>query len=170
MKKNTSTLIIIVIIIVIAAIIFVGNRSKTEAPAESVPDTTVANIEEQQVRDAVNVFAAHLQNVSLTASADVLTTTIQKEYGPFVTPELLTHWIADPTSAPGRLTSSPWPDHIDITSVQKVGSDYQVAGEVVLMTSNEVAHGGDAGRIPVQMTMTAIDGQWYVSDYQAAKE
>jgi hypothetical protein len=168
MKKNTT--IIVIILIIILAVILIGKYSKTEAPVETTPVGTTTGAQEQQAKDAVNVFVAHLQNVSLTASSDILVPTIQKEYGPFVTPELLEQWTTDPTTAPGRSTSSPWPDHIDITNVQKVGDDYQITGEIVLMTSNEVEHGGDAGRIPVKITVTAIDGQWYVSAYQAAKE
>jgi len=117
-----------------------------------------------QVRATVTDFASHLQNVSLLAPT--AGTDIESTYAPYVDADLLAKWNADPSSAPGRQTSSPWPDHIDITSVQETnGGAYKVNGRLVLMTSNEVEHGGDAGSASVSMTLRNEKGSWKITEY-----
>jgi hypothetical protein len=60
-------------------------------------------------REVVERMGERLKRVSLLAPESVLMREIQEAYAPLVTPELLEQWIADPTSAPGRDVSSPWP-------------------------------------------------------------
>ncbi|MBU2330043.1 hypothetical protein KKG57_01095, partial [Patescibacteria group bacterium] len=63
--------------------------------------------------------------------------------------------------APGRLASSPSPDYIDIISVTKLDTGiYEVAGEIVLVTST-----GDAGRVPVSITVETIKGKLLITRY-----
>ena len=57
--------------------------------------------------------------MSLSAPAAVVKKSMTDNYSEFVTPELLSKWESDPKNAPGRLVSSPWPDHIEILSVEK---------------------------------------------------
>ena len=46
--------------------------------------------------------------------------------------KLIAQWAADPTYAPGRLTSSPWPDHIAISSIKEVGEDkYSIERRII---------------------------------------
>jgi hypothetical protein len=119
--------------------------------------------EEIEVRAVVEDFGRSLQNVSLlspTAAED-----IEQQYAQFVSPHLLQAWIADPSSAPGRLTSSPWPDHIEITKfeLQSDGS-YIVIGRIVEMTSS-----GEAGRQTVELNVDSIDAQWLITGYVAGE-
>lgn len=129
------------------------------------PDASVPNTSEADVRAVVAGFGAALQKVSVlspTAAADM-----EAAYGSYTDPALLAQWKAAPSMAPGRQTSSPWPDHIDIVSITKVSNDrYEVTGSVVLMTSNEVERGGNAGTIPVSLTLTKQgDGRWLITAY-----
>lgn len=148
MKK---ALIAIIALIVIAAGVFLY-RSHAQQEAEAA------------VRETVTGFGSQLQKVSLlapTVAADV-----EKAYAPYVDPALLAKWKSDPSTTPGRETSSPWPDHINIDYVHKVdASTYEVKGYVALMTSNEVAHGGVALKVPVVMTLKKEDGSWKIASY-----
>ncbi len=110
-------------------------------------------------RSAVEEFGTHLQNVSLLAPD--ATSTMATTYGPFVTPELLQSWEANPQDAPGRLTSSPYPDRIEITRIDKQGSGYIVNGTVVYLTST-----GEAGRAPVVIQIIPQDGKWLIAAYE----
>lgn len=128
------------------------------------PDMSATDIGEADVRAAVTGFGAALQKVSVlspTAADDM-----DAAYGPYVDAALLAQWKAAPSMAPGRQTSSPWPDHIDIDSVTKADDGtYDVTGSVVLMTSNEVEHGGNAGTVPVSMTLRWEGDSWKVFRY-----
>ncbi len=125
---------------------------------------------EAAVHAQVTEFGSQLQKVSLLApdAGD----TIAQTYGPYVDAELLAQWQQDPASAPGRQVSSPWPDHIDITESEKNDDGtYAVSGTLVLMTSNETEHGGNAGTYPVTMTLREEDGAWKITSYaQSAEE
>jgi hypothetical protein len=116
------------------------------------------------VRTTVSEFGQQLQKVSLLAPN--AKTIIAQTYAPYVTPTLLTTWENDPSKAPGRETSSPWPDHIDIQSVTKTNeTTYTVSGSLILMTSNEVEHGGNAGVVPVTLTLEKGTDGWKISSY-----
>ncbi|MDE3155269.1 MAG: hypothetical protein KGN76_09205 [Acidobacteriota bacterium] len=120
------------------------------------------------VRALVTRFGAQLQNVSLLAP-DV-PQELDTTYGSLVDPSLLAAWKKDVQSAPGRLTSSPWPDHIEIHRVRRTATGYSVTASVVYMTSNEVEHGGDAGTDAVVITVRRIGGRWLIASYTLAKK
>ena len=127
--------------------------------------TTENNVnEETEVRDVATNFGKRLQDVSLLAPDAAQE--IQNQYAEFVSPTLLEMWMTDASKAPGRMVSSPWPDHIDITTVSKEDSDkYEVTGFVIEVTSMEVINGGAAARIPVRIVVQKDQGRWYISEY-----
>lgn len=100
--------------------------------------------DESSVQSLVAEFGGRLKNVPLLAPQAELVTTMQSEYGHLVTPVLITSWLADPKNAPGRVTSSPWPDRIDVTRIQDVGAAYRVEGHIIEVTSE----GGGIGELP----------------------
>jgi hypothetical protein len=103
-------------------------------------------------------FGDQMQSVSLlTPDAS---STIASAYSQYVDPSLLSRWEADPASAPGRETSSPWPDHIEITDITQSASSYVVNGDIVLMTSI-----GEAGREHFIATVARENNQWYIADF-----
>ena len=64
--------------------------------------------EEGEVRDLVESFGKTLQTVSLLAPDAAKE--INKRYAEYVSCPLLEKWTSDPSQAPGRTVSSPWPD------------------------------------------------------------
>jgi hypothetical protein len=115
---------------------------------------------EGDVRSLVASFSNQMDSVSLQ-DPDVAST-IRKVYGPYVAPQLIEVWVQNPFGAPGRLTSSPSPDHIEIASVTKEETGiYTVTGVVILTTST-----GEAGRIPVSLTVENIEGHFLITSYK----
>ncbi|MEL7603464.1 MAG: hypothetical protein AAGU77_09945 [Bacillota bacterium] len=92
--------------------------------------------DEAAVEALVQAFGKTLQTVSLLDEAGVASA-MEAAYGQYVTPELLKAWQAKPAQAPGRMVSSPWPDHIDVFSVQKESdTTYTVTGQIAEITSD----------------------------------
>ena len=80
-------------------------------------------------------FGSVLQKVSLLGPKEELEKSM-KEYGDVVSSGLLEQWLTDPLNAPGRLTSSPWPDRIDIKTTEKLSDNsYELNGEVIEITN-----------------------------------
>lgn len=122
------------------------------------------DLEITTVRSVVLGFGTRIKQVSVFAPN--AKDEIQHAYKGYVTPELLNAWEASPVMAPGKITSSPWPDHIDISNITKVNNDYQIEGEVILMASDEL-NDGVAGSIPATMSVSYVDNQWLVSRFQS---
>ena len=71
----------------------------------------------------------------------------------------------DPRNDPGRLTSSPWPDRIEIWAVEKSSvNEYKVDGEIIEVTSTEKAEGGIAAKKPITLAVKKIDNRWLIND------
>lgn len=116
------------------------------------------------VKNVVVSFGKVLKNVSLLAPKEIFVQDIQTNYGNFLTPELLVAWKNDPTTALGKTTSSPWPDHIDVSKVTEVtATQYTVQGNIIEMTSNEVEHGGNAGEEAIDLIVQQVANQWLIS-------
>lgn len=114
---------------------------------------------EELVVSLVESFGNKLQNVSLLGPKTELEKSMKENYGGIVSPELIQMWLKDPQNALGRLTSSPWPDRIDITETQKQSDQkYSVKGEIVEITSNEVAD-----RRPIQLFVEKVGEQWMIT-------
>lgn len=120
--------------------------------------------DENSARRVVIDFGAKLQEVSLLAPD--ASSTIESTYRPYVSEGLLKQWQAHPEGAPGRLTSSPWPDRIEVLSMSSQGSGYVVQGAIVLMTSEEKAKGGYVGFVPVMIQLIPEGGGWRIAAFQ----
>jgi hypothetical protein len=157
-NKNTLIIIAAVVVVVagatlIAAVLIGGSTSaSSQTSQESAASSTVA------------AFGKTLQQVSIMAPN--ASSTIASTYAPYVDPQLLAQWEADPTSAPGRVVSSPWPDHIQINSIASQGAGYVVDGKLVFMTSDNTEHGGNAGTTPVVIQLEDENGSWMIVAFQ----
>ncbi len=124
------------------------------------PNGVLDGEHEGDVRTTVAAFGAQLNTVSLlapTARDD-----LARVYGPYVAPELLAAWAANPESAPGRMASSPWPDHIEVDAVTKKGDgSYAVVGRVVYTTSANEAIG-----VPVALTVASGAHGFVITAYR----
>lgn len=141
------------------------NTSDTVTTAELLPAAPAdLDRDAQAVTILVENFGKKLQMVSLLAPKDIAAKTIKENYGDYATPELLQKWMADPQSAPGRTVSSPWPDRIDIFYVEPGENDqYSVRGEIIEVTSTELANGGIAAKRPIELTVRKADSRWLIS-------
>lgn len=120
---------------------------------------------EKTVRLIVEEFGENLAKVSLVAPADILEKEMKESYSGFISEELMERWIEDPSIAFGKLTSSPWPDRIEILTVDKIDKNtYSVSGEVIEMTSVEVENGGYSGKYPVELKVELSGSNWVIMD------
>lgn len=138
------------------------------APSAQEPDSieTSAKAQEAAVRNLVTGFGGQMQKVSLLAAKETVAGDMQKYYGEYVSPSLLKEWQSEPSSAPGRLTSSPWPDRIEILSVEKQADDaYDVTGGIIEKTSE-----GVSGRQGIKLSVQKIGGRWMIVDVTLDQE
>ena len=103
--------------------------------------TPTARQSEAEVRGLVEEFGSRLKYVSLLADRTLVADALQEEYGRYITPALLVSWQNNPASALGRLTSSPWPERIEVRGIERNRADYTVSADVV-----EVATRSDAAQ------------------------
>ncbi|MFA6940537.1 MAG: hypothetical protein WCQ54_06070, partial [Clostridiaceae bacterium] len=104
-----------------------------------------------------------LKSVPLLASKDALRKSMEENYGSYVTSPLIEKWINDPQNAPGRLTSSPWPDRIEIQSIKKISKvTYEVKGEIIEITSTEMIDGGYAAKRPITLLVKKTNNRWMI--------
>ena len=163
MKQNKIIILMAIVLLLVIGTFFVyffvqKNRSR-------VPQET-SNLSSVQVTSRVIEFGSRLKNVSLLSPNEILKKDIQLNYGTYITSELLNKWLNDPTQAPGRQTSSPWPDRIEVTSVNQVDQNhFEIEGQVVYMTNQELQSGGDAGRYLVKINLINQNGNWLISDF-----
>lgn len=148
--KKTVTILIIVAFIIIVGVSFYfwsqSNRARIQQTDETEVEAFVTN------------FGQTLKNVSLLSPT--VAEDIEINYKDFLDQFLLTQWQADPLSALGRLTSSPWPDSIEVLNVSQIGSDtYEVSGKIIDMTS-----AGVAGSRPVQIKVTKFGDHWAITE------
>lgn len=118
-----------------------------------------------QIENLVKAFGNKLKTVSLLAPEDTIKESIKENYNEFVSLTLLEKWQDDPTNAPGRMVSSPWPERIDIVSIEKQSdSEYVVIGQIIEMTSVEMEQGGTAATKPIKLIIKKIADKWLIDD------
>jgi len=129
-------------------------------------------VDKKAVTDVVEGFGKKLQQVSLIASSQDLEKSMNENYGSYVTPDLLAKFLSAPESAPGRITSSPWPDRIEIASAEKTSEGvYKVEGTIIEVTSTEQSTGNAAAKRPITLEVKKVEDKWLISsvvmgDYQ----
>lgn len=118
---------------------------------------------EDDIRHRVEEFGNVIKNVPLAATPEIVTLAVRENYSIYLSDELLNQWARNPNQALGRETSSPWPERIDVESITKEeNGNYTVKGEIVSMTSQEMAHGGDAGREAITLTVEPAGQRWVI--------
>ncbi|MBO8170897.1 MAG: hypothetical protein H0Z33_03290 [Bacillaceae bacterium] len=149
----------------------ISTVDEEEQLTENTDNEDLPISEEERVVSVVERFGQRLQQVSLQAPESVLEKSIEENYGELVSPSLLARWLKNPQSAPGRLVSSPWPERIDILSMEQISVDtYQVRGEVIEITSVEKTSGGIAAKYPITLMVKKTDGRWVINDVEVIKE
>jgi hypothetical protein len=156
MKK---TLVVVVILMLSLSLLGCGQEKKDQQGTSQPNETAV----KQTVSKLVEDFGGKLKMVSLLAPQDTVKQSMQENYANYVTPDLLSKWQKEPDNAPGRVSSSPWPDRIEIKSVQKLSVDrYEVKGEIIEITSTEVGTDKSAARRPITCTVKKLAAGWRI--------
>jgi hypothetical protein len=156
----------IVYLLALAAAVTFAASCNDRAPVPRTASTQACDSPE--VRAVVERFGQRMKQISLLAPDSIVVREIRQAYAPLVAPVLLEAWISEPPHAPGREVSSPWPERIEIRSVEPAGAGLcRVKGDVVYVTSVEQAQGGAVSRTPVVLEVKSDDG-WWISAYDAA--
>ena len=104
-------------------------------------DVVMQNTETAEVTALVEGFGAKLKSVYLTSPPEIVRQDITEHYGDYVHSELLMEWVNDPQIAPGRLTSSPWPERIEILSMEKLSNNIcRVQGKIIEVNLSDEHH------------------------------
>lgn len=169
MKKSMNLLIVCALVLMVFAGCNVDNTNSTSSISTS--DNTSRNIasgvtdedHKKAVISQVEGFGKKLQMVSLLAPADIMRQSMQDNYSGYVTPELLAKFQSDPLNAPGRLTSSPLPDRIEVLSTEKISEGlYKVEGKIVEVTTTGETSDADINR-PITLEVKNMGGQWLIT-------
>jgi hypothetical protein len=151
---------------VVVAIILQMISAATSSWAQT-PERTSRAGERQAVRTVVTEFGKRLRMVAVLAPKDIVGKAMDEAYSRFVAPDLLEAWKNDPERAPGKRTSSPSPERIDITSITAKGRDtYTVRGKVILLTAQERREGGVFQANPVTITVAQQGQKWVITAYE----
>ena len=139
----------------------------SDAEAQAAASDSVKITNEQAVKVVVTEFGKHLRSVAVLAPKTNAVAAMEVAYSAYVTAELLAKWKMDPMHAPGKRTSSPSPERIDISSIVARGSTaYIVTGNVILLTAQERKDGGIFQANPVTMTVALRQGKWIITNYK----
>jgi hypothetical protein len=118
-----------------------------------------------EAKALVEIFGERLQLVPLMGAPEVAAQAMREHYASIVHENLLEQWMYNPLAAPGRLTSSPYPDRIEVASVEKrEGGTYLARGAIVEETSD-----GESGRTDVEITIAEIDSGLVIVAFTASE-
>ncbi len=160
MKK----VLLVILVILLSASMYGCISSGAEAQSGKEEQKN-DGFDEKAAANLVEGFGSKLQAVSLLAPKDILEKSMRENYRDFVSEALIAKWISDPLNAPGRLTSSPWPDRIEILTIEKLPKDeYRVKGEIIEVTSAEKASGGIAAKRPITLVIRKINDRWLIDE------
>jgi hypothetical protein len=132
------------------------------ASTTTTTETTATAATTPNPAAVVEELGRRMQRVSLLAPDAAKT--IRETYVGLATPGLIDQWASDPAHAPGRQTSSPYPDHIEVSDVAMNAKGAVVTGDVVESTST-----GEAGRTPVRVEVVRDGNGWIIDHYQSGE-
>ncbi|MFJ7973425.1 hypothetical protein [Psychrobacillus sp. NPDC096389] len=140
-----------------------NEESASEAQSQVKGATETAQTDEEEVaivEEVAEKFGNVLQNVSLLGPEEQLEKDMHDNYGDLVSDELIEQWLSEPLAAPGRLTSSPWPDRIDLENTEKLSANmYELNGNII-----EIANGDEAvNEIPISLVVEKVEEQWLIT-------
>ena len=151
----------IVVVIVLFLFISVGEYLLFRPSTTTPPSAADINA----IYQVVGEFGARLKDVDITAPNQNIVTAVDFNLKGFITNRLYQVFVQDKIRIPGRYVSSPWPERIEINSVQMLDSgSYTVHGSQVVMTDDTLAHGGNAGEEPITLTLKKVNGIWLIDD------
>jgi orotate phosphoribosyltransferase-like protein len=151
----------IVVVIVLFLFISVGEYLLFRPSTTTPPSAADINA----IYQVVGEFGARLKDVVITTSDQDVITAVDFNLKQLITDRLYQVFVQDKIRIPGRYVSSPWPERIEIASVQMLDSGfYTVNGSQIVMTDDTLAHGGNAGETPITLTLKKVKGTWLIDD------
>ena len=161
---NTNGLVkFIAVAIVLLLVISVGGYFLYRPSTTTQPNQADINA----IYQVVGEFGARLKDVGLSdPKQEDIITAVDFNLKRLITNRLYQEFVQDTSRIPGRAaSSSPWPEGIEIVSVQKLDNgSYTVVGNRIMMDSNELAHGGNAGETNITLTLKKVNGTWLIDD------
>ncbi len=167
---NKKVIVLTVVLVVIIGGIFYFSQQKPQEASAPAPQETVPTTDEQAIRNLISQFGDKMKTISLLAPKNELIKSIEDNYGPYISPELLAGWRMHPEWAPGRLTSSPWPSRIKILLLERQDNgSYEAQGKIMEMTSVEEAGGGeiDSGQYAA-LKIRKQNDKWIITGFTKA--
>ncbi len=161
MRTGTGLLRFIVVGFVLLLAISVGAYFLFRAPTSLSQDPADVHA----IYQVVGEFGARLKYVEMTALQQTTISDVRLNLTGLITDRLYHLFMQDMSRIPGRYPSRPWPERIEIISVQKLDTTtYRVHGNQVMMTSDALTQGGNAGETPITLTVKRVGGTWLVDD------
>jgi hypothetical protein len=140
-----------------------GDGARSERAGETL------TCEDARVRQVVEGLGQNLKRVSLLAPDSVAAREIRRTYAPYITTDLLEKWAANPSSAPGREASSPWPERIEVRAAHGAGPETcHIEADIVYASSAQSTSDIVAHRAPVTLLLRRED-DWRVSGFDAPR-
>jgi len=142
-KKVMVGLVVVLVGLVVAGLIL----------SFKMPESLTAE-EKQEITNLIENFGKKLISVDKVAPDDIVSQNIKEVYSPFLTDNLILEWTFDPAKALGRVCSSPWPDRIEILSIEKIDEyDVKVKGHVVWVASGGVNKLEVSEKVPIVLVL-----------------
>jgi len=159
---NTNGLVkFIAVAIVLLLVISIGVYFLLKPPTTPPPNEADINA----IYQVVGEFGARLKDVDLSTPKQDILTAVDFNLRQLITSRLYEEFVQDTSRIPGRYVSSPWPERIQIDSVQRLDSgSYTVNGNQIMMDSDALAHGGNVGRTLITLTLKKVNGTWLIDD------
>jgi beta-lactamase regulating signal transducer with metallopeptidase domain len=140
-KGIIALCVVIIAVLVVGSIVTYGSNQPKPITAE----------EKTEITTLLNNFADTFTKVVLIDPEDQVISEIKQYYSPYLTDNLLAKWEFDPSEALGRVTSSPWPDQIEIISMDKLdGQTVKVKGYILWVSSGGVGKLEIDDKVPAQ--------------------
>lgn len=161
MKKYLPIILVYFIILQLVAVCVTSGKIKDAYVLR--PKLQVESDNILAIRKVVLTFGKRLKMVSIMSEKEILIRSIKEVSSDLVTSTLLDKWIKTPTTFPGRLVSSPWPDRIEILKIiKKSDTKYEVNGKIIEITSNEVIKGGIAAERNIVLQLKKQGLRWLI--------
>ena len=120
------------ITVVVSAAILLTTSGTSHLWAEAPTAIHRTSDQATAANTVVTEFGKRLRMVAVLAPKEMVTKALDEEYSALVSADLLAIWKNNPEKAPGKRTSSPSPEQIDISSIEAKGHDtYVVKGKVI---------------------------------------
>lgn len=124
-----------------------------------------------RARATVESFGRSLQKVPLLGDAQAVADAMQQHYAPYVATGLLRDWKKDPSQAPGRFTSSPWPDRIEVSEV--LGNSDRSAtarGSIIEITSDSMTGGTPPQAYVIEARLKRTGSNWKIVEFRGGPD